>query len=106
MRSSRALPHSNRNRKPVPNTVTVFFSVLTNVNLLPVCFLYIITINYYIICNCVQISEETDEVPGFKTPLTTSQFVEWSCAQFAQPASLENEMDDVESKPYLEREWR
>ncbi|XP_019699169.1 regulatory-associated protein of mTOR isoform X1 [Harpegnathos saltator] len=72
LRSSRALPHSSRNRKPVPNTI----------------------------------SEETDEVPGFKTPLTTSQFVEWSCAQFAQPANLENEMDDVESKPYLEREWR
>ncbi|XP_014472593.1 PREDICTED: regulatory-associated protein of mTOR isoform X3 [Dinoponera quadriceps] len=72
LRSSRALPHSSRNRKPVPNTI----------------------------------SEETDEVPGFKTPLTTSQFVEWSCSQFAQPASLEDEMDDVESKPYLEREWR
>ncbi|XP_071567767.1 regulatory-associated protein of mTOR isoform X2 [Temnothorax nylanderi] len=52
------------------------------------------------------ISEETDEAPGAKTPLTTSQFVEWSCAQFAQPVSLEDEMDDVESRPYLEREWR
>ncbi|RLU18249.1 hypothetical protein DMN91_008605 [Ooceraea biroi] len=52
------------------------------------------------------ISEETDEVPGVKTPLTISQFVEWSCAQFAQPVSLEDEMDDVESRPYLEREWR
>lgn len=45
-------------------------------------------------------------MPGTKTPLTTSQFVEWSCSQFAQPAGLENEMDDVESKSYLEREWR
>ncbi|XP_020291270.1 regulatory-associated protein of mTOR isoform X2 [Pseudomyrmex gracilis] len=52
------------------------------------------------------ISEEADEVPGAKTPLTVSQFVEWSCAQFAQPANSEDEMNDVESRPYLEREWR
>lgn len=45
-------------------------------------------------------------MPGVKTLLTTSQFVEWSCAQFAQPVSLEDEMEDVESRPYLEREWR
>lgn len=54
----------------------------------------------------MQISEEADEVLGAKTPLTISQFVEWSCAQFAQPVSLEDEIDDVESRPYLEREWR
>ncbi|XP_012221005.1 regulatory-associated protein of mTOR isoform X2 [Linepithema humile] len=52
------------------------------------------------------ISEEADEVLGAKTPLTISQFVEWSCAQFAQPVSLEDEIDDIESRPYLEREWR
>ncbi|XP_066593709.1 regulatory-associated protein of mTOR isoform X1 [Prorops nasuta] len=54
------------------------------------------------------ISEETDEAPSIKEPLTTSQFVEWSCAQFAQPVSLklETEPHDIESIPYYEREWR
>ncbi|XP_076243064.1 regulatory associated protein of MTOR complex 1 isoform X2 [Calliopsis andreniformis] len=55
------------------------------------------------------ISEEADEVAGIKTPLTTSQFVEWSCAQFAQPVSLESEtesMNDMESRAHYEREWR
>lgn len=57
----------------------------------------------------LQISEEADEVAGIKTPLTTSQFVEWSCAQFAQPVSLEIEtesMNDMESRAHYEREWR
>ncbi|XP_012271870.1 regulatory-associated protein of mTOR isoform X2 [Orussus abietinus] len=55
------------------------------------------------------ISEEADETPGVKNPLTTSQFVEWSCAQFAQPVSLESETEstnDVESRAHYEREWR
>ncbi|KZC07312.1 Regulatory-associated protein of mTOR [Dufourea novaeangliae] len=55
------------------------------------------------------ISEEADEVAGIKTPLTTSQFVEWSCAQFAQPVSVEIEtesMNDMESRAHYEREWR
>ncbi|XP_043280905.1 regulatory-associated protein of mTOR isoform X2 [Venturia canescens] len=55
------------------------------------------------------ISEEADELPGTKNPLTTSQFVEWSCSQFAQPVSFENETEstsDVESRAHYEREWR
>ncbi|KAK9301643.1 hypothetical protein QLX08_006065 [Tetragonisca angustula] len=75
LRSSRIPLHSNRSRKPIPNTI----------------------------------SEEADEVAGIKTPLTTSQFVEWSCAQFAQPVSLEIEtesMNDMESRAHYEREWR
>lgn len=54
------------------------------------------------------ITEEADEVL-VKNPLTTSLFVEWSCAQFAQPVSLENETEstnDVESRAHYEREWR
>ncbi|XP_051171170.1 regulatory-associated protein of mTOR isoform X1 [Leptopilina boulardi] len=54
------------------------------------------------------ISEETDE-PPIKNPLITSQFLEWSCANFAQPVNLECETDplyDVESKAHQEREWR
>ncbi|KAG7209721.1 hypothetical protein KM043_011355 [Ampulex compressa] len=57
----------------------------------------------------ITISEESDEDPGIKTPLTTSLFVEWSCAQFAQPVSLENETEstnDMESRAHHEREWR
>ncbi|XP_015588597.1 regulatory-associated protein of mTOR isoform X3 [Cephus cinctus] len=55
------------------------------------------------------ISEEADDVPGARSPLTTSQFVEWSCAQFAQPVSLESEVEstnDLESRVHYEREWR
>ncbi|XP_058791281.1 regulatory-associated protein of mTOR isoform X2 [Phymastichus coffea] len=55
------------------------------------------------------ISEESDETQGFKNPLTTSQFVEWSCAQFAQPVSFDHEAEstnDVESRSHHEREWR
>ncbi|XP_078048119.1 regulatory associated protein of MTOR complex 1 isoform X1 [Augochlora pura] len=57
----------------------------------------------------MQILEEADEFPEIKTPLTTSQFVEWSCAQFAQPVSLESEtesMNDMESRAHYERDWR
>ncbi|XP_046483288.1 regulatory-associated protein of mTOR isoform X4 [Neodiprion pinetum] len=55
------------------------------------------------------ITEEADEVLGFKNPLTTSLFVEWNCAQFAQPVSLESETEstnDIESRAHYEREWR
>ncbi|XP_033214111.1 regulatory-associated protein of mTOR isoform X2 [Belonocnema kinseyi] len=55
------------------------------------------------------ISEETDETPVTKNPLITSQFVEWSCSQFAQPVNFENEAEstnDVESRAHHEREWR
>ncbi|XP_012256997.1 regulatory-associated protein of mTOR isoform X2 [Athalia rosae] len=75
LRPSRMLPHVNRPRKTIPNTIT----------------------------------EEPDEVLTVKNPLTTSLFVEWSCAQFAQPVSLENETEstnDVESRAHHEREWR
>lgn len=57
----------------------------------------------------LQISEESDEAPGIKASLTTSQFVEWSCAQFAQPVSVDTEAEstnDVESRAHYEREWR
>ena len=46
---------------------------------------------------------------GVKNPLTTSQFVDWSCAQFAQPVSFDTEaesMNDIESRAHYEREWR
>ncbi|XP_011498096.1 PREDICTED: regulatory-associated protein of mTOR isoform X1 [Ceratosolen solmsi marchali] len=55
------------------------------------------------------ISEESDEIIGVRTPLITSQFVEWSCAQFAQPVSFDAEaesINDVESRAYHERDWR
>ncbi|KAK2586076.1 hypothetical protein KPH14_008365 [Odynerus spinipes] len=55
------------------------------------------------------ITEEADEISGIKTPLTTSQFVEWSCAQFAQPVTSKSEtesMSDMESRAHYEREWR
>ncbi|XP_034933935.1 regulatory-associated protein of mTOR isoform X2 [Chelonus insularis] len=55
------------------------------------------------------ISEETDDTSGIRKPLITSQFVEWSCAQFAQPVSFDNETEstsDMESRAHYEREWR
>ncbi|KAK0077123.1 hypothetical protein PV325_004412 [Microctonus aethiopoides] len=55
------------------------------------------------------ISEEADDVIGTKNPLTSSQFVEWSCAQFAQPVSFDTETEstsDMESRSHYEREWR
>ncbi|XP_044015926.1 regulatory-associated protein of mTOR isoform X2 [Aphidius gifuensis] len=55
------------------------------------------------------ITEEADEAACNKTPLTTSQFVDWSCAQFAQPVSFDNDNNkqmDVESRSHNEREWR
>ncbi|KAJ8681855.1 hypothetical protein QAD02_017647 [Eretmocerus hayati] len=55
------------------------------------------------------ISEESDETSGFKSPLVTSQFVEWSCAQFAQPVSIDTQSEsanDVESRAHHERDWR
>lgn len=44
-----------------------------------------------------------------KNPLTTSQFVEWSCSQFAQTVNFNAEdesMKDFESRAHYEREWR
>lgn len=55
------------------------------------------------------ISEETDDIYNTKSPLVVSQFVEWSCAQFAQPVVLSVEAEstnDVESRAHHEREWR
>ncbi|XP_063991237.1 regulatory-associated protein of mTOR isoform X1 [Diachasmimorpha longicaudata] len=55
------------------------------------------------------ITEESDEAVDTKTPLISSQFVEWSCAQFAQPVSFETDAEatsDVESRAHYEREWR
>ena len=56
-----------------------------------------------------KISEEADDQPSVKEPLTTAEFVEWSCAQFAQPVTFENENEtasDVESRAHHERAWR
>ncbi|KAH0548367.1 regulatory-associated protein of mTOR isoform X1 [Cotesia glomerata] len=55
------------------------------------------------------ISEETDEIIGLRKPLTSSQFVEWSCAQFAKPVSFDSVTEstsDLESRAHYEREWR
>lgn len=63
----------------------------------------------YLLFLYYKISEEADEIFDIKTPLTTSQFVEWSCAQFAQPVTLKNETEsisDMESRAHYEREWR
>ncbi|XP_023246408.1 regulatory-associated protein of mTOR isoform X2 [Copidosoma floridanum] len=75
LRSTRLAGHTNRARKPIPNTI----------------------------------SEESDETPGFRKPLVTSEFVEWSCAQFAQPVHHDAEAEsahDFESRAHYEREWR
>lgn len=55
------------------------------------------------------IAEEADDASGPKNPLTSSQFVDWSCAQFAQPVNFDSETEstsDMESRSHYEREWR
>ncbi|XP_022916408.1 regulatory-associated protein of mTOR isoform X2 [Onthophagus taurus] len=41
-----------------------------------------------------------------KKMLVSTQFIQWSCKQFVQPMMKQSPLDDVESRPYHEREWR
>lgn len=52
------------------------------------------------------INEESTENENRRQPLVTTQFVPWSCKQFATSVMKESPLNDVESKPYYEREWR
>lgn len=52
------------------------------------------------------ISEDSDEKDHRREPLVTTQFVPWSCKQFATPIMKPTAINDVESLTHYEREWR
>lgn len=51
------------------------------------------------------ISEDSDDKEQRKS-LVSTQFVEWSCKQFATPIMKPAALSDVESLTHYEREWR
>lgn len=51
------------------------------------------------------ISEDSDDKEQRKS-LVSTQFVEWSCKQFATPIMKPTALSDVESITHYEREWR
>jgi regulator-associated protein of mTOR len=56
--------------------------------------------------DCLQISEEENDMNSGHKSLVTTQFVDWSCKYFAQPVMKFLEDNDVESNLHYEREWR